>query len=317
VLKVSGFRGYFEKTATMLEKKQLQSAHALADAEHQMLVSLQSMPKLQFDVWQDVPTLHELTRPLPLLLPLVAVIRGEGSNGHREMQAALFAAGFEVHDMTTSDLTDGRVKDLDKFKAIVFPGGFTYSDVLGSAVGWEIVLNSNTRASKIINDFRNRPDTFVLGVCNGCQLLSRLGWVHAKLEHNNSKRFESRFVTVQFSSATSDKHGWFDGLHNRDLGVWIAHGEGKFETAGPAAHPALRYVNPLTHQPTEEYPFNPNGSAGGVAGVFSADGRVLAMMPHPERCFKNWQLPWKNGLTNPDTPWMRFFQNFRMLCSRY
>lgn len=153
----------------------------------------------------------------------VAVVRGEGTNGHREMAAMLYCAGFNVHDITTSDLTDGRVTNLSDFHGLVFPGGFTYSDVLGSAAGWEAVLTRNVKAKQMMQEFRSRQDTFVLGVCNGCQLLARLGWISTttELTQNVSKRFESRFVSVMLQSDTfwtKDCNGLTLGEHTSFLG---------------------------------------------------------------------------------------------------
>jgi phosphoribosylformylglycinamidine synthase len=221
-----------------------------------------------------------------------------------------------VHDITTSDLTDGRVTNLNVFRGLVFPGGFTYSDVLGSAAGWEAVLTHNTKANQIVQEFRSRTDTFVLGVCNGCQLLARLGWVSGQLTQNTSGRFESRFVTVNLQSDTF----WTKGLNDVSLGVWVSHGEGKFVDA---KNVVMTYFDPFTDCPAgpTHYPRNPNGSVDGVAAITSDDGRVLAMMPHPERCYRGWQLPWapvewKEGLpkANYFTPWIKLFQNAHDWC---
>lgn len=203
----------------------------------------------------------------------------------------------------------------------MFPGGFTYSDVLGSAAGWQAVLTRNPLANEMLRAFRARPDTFVLGVCNGCQLLSRLGWIDGTLTHNQSGRFESRFVTVEL---TGDSF-WTRGLNGARMGVWVAHGEGRFSGDDTPLEPLVsrtivRYVNAETGVPTEAYPMNPNGSAGGVAGRISADGRVFGLMPHPERCFKSWQLPWcpsdwrERFSTCTDTPWLKLFRNAHEWC---
>lgn len=190
---ISELRGHWESAATMLEQRQ--TAPHFAQQEHDFYISHhQKVNEIVWPVSDEVwSTLAPSFMPSPVR---VAVIRGEGTNGHREMSAALFSAGFEVHDVTTSDITDGRLTSLDSYQGIVFPGGFTYSDVLGSAAGWQAVLECNNRAQSMIREFRARQDTFVLGenhkseffkltlclgVCNGCQLLSRLGWIDAKL----------------------------------------------------------------------------------------------------------------------------------------
>lgn len=140
------------------------------------------------------------------------------------------------------------------------------------------------------------------------------------IEHNKSQRFESRFVTVQIESETSF---WFKGLENARMGVWVAHGEGQFVTNTRNVKTALRYVDPVTGESTEMYPQNPNGSADGIAGIYSEDGRVLGLMPHPERCFKSWQLPWcpqdwKQSMekSGNNTPWIKMFQNAYDWCAK-
>jgi len=255
--------------------------------------------------------------------PPVAVLREEGSNGDREMAGAMFAAGLEPWDVTVADLVDGRVA-LDRFKGIAFVGGFSYADVLDSAKGWAGKIKFNLAAQ--FEAFRRRPDTFSLGVCNGCQLLALLGWVPAgdellpqdkqpRFVHNDSGRFESRFstLTVLPSPAVLLK-----GMEGSTLGVWVAHGEGRAHFPDPAVeqHVLENNLAPLRYagddrKPTTEYPLNPNGSPHGIAGLCSADGRHLALMPHPERCFLNWQWPWMPGHWDSleASPWLKLFQN--------
>ncbi|XP_071978907.1 phosphoribosylformylglycinamidine synthase isoform X2 [Engystomops pustulosus] len=263
--------------------------------------------------------------------PRVAVVREEGSNGDREMAAALLMAGFEVWDVTMEDLLSGGTA-LDLFRGLIFVGGFSYADVLGSAKGWAGSVKFNPAVREQFESFRCRSDTFSLGICNGCQLMALLGWVGADvpgaagkclysrwcpvccvlltscppagdgrahgvlLGHNVSTRFESRFVTVRIEESPSVL---LRGMGGSSLGVWVAHGEGlmRFRSDKVLDHVTSRGLAPLRYVndqnvPTEEYPMNPNGSPLGIAGLCSEDGRHLAMMPHPERCVLTWQWPW-------------------------
>lgn len=311
---IRDLRDAWESTATQLEK--LQTQNNVAEKEHQLIYSSPSPPIYVLpDECQS--RLNLLTRPLDP--PRAAVIRGEGSNGDREMHSSLWMAGFDVFDVTTSDLTSGRLESLDAFHVAVFVGGFTYSDVLGAAAGWAAVLSQNEKSKKMLEDFRQRPNTLMLGVCNGCQLLTRLGWVGDtafEMQHNTSGRFESRFATVGLEG----EGPWLDGLSGARLGVWVAHGEGRFPENIGGARVAMRYVDGVGAV-TMQYPLNPNGSPDGVAGITSDDGRVLALMPHPERCVLRWQLPWMPAnvrqLESPrdHSPWILLFRNALEWCS--
>lgn len=259
----------------------------------------------------------------------VAIIRQEGSNGDREMIAAFLLAGFEAWDVTVSDLVDGRVSLLD-FRGIVFVGGFSYADVLDSAKGWAAVIKFNTSVLEQFEAFRKRTDTFSLGVCNGCQLMALLGWIPSsegipentqpRLLENDSGKFESRFCSVKIQESPAVL---FKGMAGSSLGVWVAHGEGRFHFPDPSLKSVieehnlapLRYVND-SNEVTEEYPFNPNGSPSGIAGMCSENGRHLALMPHPERVFATWQWPWAPSEWNDlkAGPWLHMFQNARIFC---
>lgn len=264
--------------------------------------------------------------------PQVAVIREEGTNGDREMVASLHMAGFEVWDVTMSDLLSGTVR-LDNFRGLIFPGGFSYADVLGSARGWAAGLLFHHELEEQFNAFYNRPNTFSLGVCNGCQLMALLSWVAprqdesgkrkqgALLTHNISERFESRFVAVRIEKSKSIM---MRGMEDSILGVWVAHGEGRFTFHDEYVQSsvisenlvALTYVDDQG-QPTTAYPFNPNGSIAGMAGICSPDGRHLAMMPHPERCVFPWQwawMPYKWKKTMKVSPWIKMFRNAYEWC---
>uniref|UniRef100_A0A3B4FFI7 Phosphoribosylformylglycinamidine synthase n=1 Tax=Pundamilia nyererei TaxID=303518 RepID=A0A3B4FFI7_9CICH len=277
--------------------------------------------KLTFNP-SEMPTISQPAR--------VAVVREEGSNGDREMSVSLYMAGFEVWDVTMQDLCTGSVT-LDPFKAVVFVGGFSYADVLGSAKGWAATVAYNSKAKAEFDCFRQREDTVSLGVCNGCQLLALLGWVgeseegvesEVVLSHNKSGRFESRFVSVGIQNSPSI---WLRGMEGSALGVWVAHGEGLVQFRSSRAQDLiisgglapLRYLDDQGH-PTEEYPLNPNGSPQGIAGLCSRDGRHLAMMPHPERCTLSWQWPWAPRDFRPSltpSPWLRMFKNAASWCS--
>ena len=266
----------------------------------------------------------------------VAVIREEGSNGDREMAAALHMAGLAPHDVTMSDLIQGHAK-LDDFRGAVFVGGFSYADVLDSAKGWAGCIRFSDALREQFDAFYEREDTLSLGVCNGCQLEALLGWVgqtevgaerlpdtsQPRFVHNDSGRFECRYVGVGVQEGSPAV--LLDGMEGANLGVWIAHGEGRayfpddglLEAAKAKGLAPLRYIDE-SGAPTEAYPQNPNGAPAGIAGLCSADGRHLAMMPHPERCFLNWQLPHApagvDSLADPKapSPWLRMFQNMRV-----
>jgi phosphoribosylformylglycinamidine synthase len=262
--------------------------------------------------------------------PKVAIIREEGSNGDREMASAFFLAGFEPWDVMMTDLLQGRVA-LDQFRGMVFVGGFSYADVLDSAKGWAASIRFNRPLWEQFERFYHRPDTFSLGVCNGCQLMALLGWVpwrgipdhlQPRFIHNRSGRFESRFSTVRVLESPSIM---LRGMEGSVLGIWVAHGEGKayfpesamFKQAESGLAP-VRYVDD-NGGITESYPFNPNGSPAGIAGLCSPDGRHLAMMPHPERAVLTWQWGWmpeQMKRTLAASPWLRMFQNAREWCEQ-
>ncbi|XP_042234579.1 phosphoribosylformylglycinamidine synthase-like isoform X2 [Homarus americanus] len=263
-------------------------------------------------------------------IPRVAVIREEGTNGDREMVAALLQAGFCVHDVTMTDLLASGVT-LEGFRGVVFPGGFSYADVLGSAVGWVSVIKGCSSMLAALEAWRSKPTSFSLGVCNGCQLMALLGWLDpschhrdrspaVRLTHNTSGRFESRWSRVQIETSNSVL---LKGMQGARLGVWVAHGEGRFIYRTEEVLPALKSAGSVAlcylddqDQPTQQYPFNPNGSQDGVAGVTSPCGRHLALMPHPERCVLTWQWPYLAPplFTQPPAqrltaPWSKLFQN--------
>ena len=239
-----------------------------------------------------------------------AILRDKGTNGEREMAYALYLAGFDVKDVHLTDLATGR-ETLDDIDFAVFCGGFSNSDVLGSAKGWAAGILHNDRARSAINRFYDRPDTLSLGVCNGCQLMAHLGLLypdhterHALL-HNRSHKFESSFVTLDIPQNDSVMLGSLSGAR---IGVWVAHGEGRFDF--PYEEARYRIAARYSY---DSYPANPNGSQWGVAALTSADGRHLAMMPHPERSIFPWQCAHYPADRRQDevTPWMQAFVNAR------
>lgn len=238
-----------------------------------------------------------------------AILRDKGTNGEREMAYALFLAGFDVKDVHLTDLTSGR-ETLEDVQMIVFCGGFSNSDVLGSAKGWAAGILFNEQAKASLDRFYARQDTLSLGICNGCQLMAELEVLYPehelkhKMHHNDSGRFESGFVGLEIPENDSIMLGNLAGTR---LGVWIAHGEGKF--ALPYGTERYQVVARYGY---DAYPANPNGSPEGIAGLCSADGRHLAMMPHPERSIFPWQCgyyPESARALHEVSPWMQAFRN--------
>ncbi len=249
--------------------------------------------------------------------PRMAVLREQGVNGQVEMAAAFHQAGFESVDVHMSDVINGRVS-LRDFKGLVACGGFSYGDVLGAGGGWAKSILFNPRARDEFEAFFHRNDSFALGVCNGCQMMSRLhdlipgaeAW--PQFHRNLSEQFEARFVMVEVQDSPSL---FFAGMGGSRMPIVVAHGEGRvvFREAehANAARLALRYVD-HRGQPTESYPLNPNGSRGGATAYTTADGRFTIMMPHPERVYRAAQLSWKHAdHAGEDGPWMRMFRNAR------
>ena len=239
-----------------------------------------------------------------------AIIREKGTNGEREMAYVLYLAGFDVKDVMMTDLITGR-ETLDDINMIVFCGGFSNSDVLGSAKGWAGAFLYNPKAKAALDRFYARPDTLSLGVCNGCQLMVELNLIHPELPkrthmlHNVSGKFESNFLGLTVQTNRSVMLGSLSGTK---LGVWVAHGEGRFSLPLSEDH-----YNIVLKYSYDDYPANPNGSDYSVAGICSADGRHLAMMPHPERAFFPWQCATypANRKADEVTPWIEAFVNAR------
>lgn len=241
-----------------------------------------------------------------------AIIRDKGTNGDREMAYALYLAGFDVKDVHMTDLATGR-ETLEDVNMIVFCGGFSNSDVLGSAKGWAGGFLFNEKAKSALDNFYKRNDTLSLGICNGCQLMVELGVitpehdVQPRMLHNDSHKFESGFIGLTIPENNSVMLG---SLSGSKLGVWVAHGEGKFYL--PEAESEYNIIAKYSYA---GYPANPNGSDYNVAGICSADGRHLAMMPHPERAVFPWQwahYPADRRNNDQITPWVEAFVNARV-----
>ena len=253
--------------------------------------------------------------------PKVAILREQGVNSHVEMAAAFNRAGFKAIDIHMSDVLAGQV-NFGEFKGLVACGGFSYGDVLGAGEGWAKSILFNKQAREAFKTFFHREDTFSLGVCNGCQMLSNLKELIPGADHwprfvrNTSERFEARFSSVKVAESPSVL---LKGMAGSRMPIAVSHGEGRTEFASDEALAALKAsgtaaMNYVDHHGefTEQYPLNPNGSPEGLTGVTTLDGRVTLMMPHPERVFRAVSNSWTPDDWNEDSPWMRMFRNARV-----
>ncbi|WP_062308723.1 phosphoribosylformylglycinamidine synthase [Polynucleobacter sinensis] len=294
-----------------------------ADSEFNLLNDLADSgmsPKLTFDISQDIsaPFIMQNAKPK------VAILREQGVNSHVEMAYAMSWAGFDSYDVHMSDLLSGKAK-LDDFRGLVACGGFSYGDVLGAGEGWAKTILFNAQLRDQFSSFFNRQDSFALGVCNGCQMMSNLAGIipgaeaWPKFTRNQSEQYEARLVMAEVMDSPSI---FTQGMAGSQLPIAIAHGEGfaNFSQQGDLAtlqKQGLTSLRFLDHQgkPTETYPMNPNGSPGGLTGVTTPDGRFTVMMPHPERVFRSVQMSWcpPEWLDSTDgaSPWMRLFRNAR------
>jgi phosphoribosylformylglycinamidine synthase len=248
--------------------------------------------------------------------PKVAILREQGVNSQVEMSYAMHAAGFDTFDVHMSDLQTGRAR-LDQFIGLVACGGFSYGDTLGAGEGWARSILFNPALAEQFAAFFNRSDSFALGVCNGCQMMAALSAIipgahpWPKFTRNKSEQFEARLSLVEVLDSPSI---FFAGMADSRIPIAVAHGEGfaDFSQRGDAkaVHRALRFVD-HAGRATESYPANPNGSPDGLTAVTTADGRFTALMPHPERVFRNLQMSWAAGDVSLPSPWMRMFRNAR------
>jgi len=289
---------------------------ACAEQEYEGILDEED-PGIQFDLTYS----PAIVTP-PSDRPRMAILREQGINGQVEMAAAFHQAGFESVDVHMTDLLSSRV-DLADFAGLVACGGFSYGDVLGAGTGWAKSILMNERLKEMFAAFFARTDTFALGVCNGCQMISQLKEIVPGAElwptfsRNASEQFEARYVSVEIAPSPSI---FFRGMDGSRMGIPVAHGEGRVDFTETGNHASLvagglvsaRYVDHYGCA-TERYPLNPNGSPGGITAVTTTDGRVTAMMPHPERVFRAVQLSYRPGgvCDGEAGPWLRMFQNAR------
>ena len=300
-------------TETTYQMQALRDNPACAKMEFEV-AGLTDDPGMNFKVTYP---LNESVTPIAVKpAPKMAILREEGVNGHIEMAAAFTLAGFEAIDVHMTDLLEGRVT-LDDFKGLVACGGFSYGDVLGAGSGWARSILFNAELKEMFRKFFERPDTFTLGVCNGCQMVSQLKEIIPGAQHwprfdrTNSEQFEGRFCTLEVMESPSVL---LKGMAGSRLPIAVAHGEGRVafdcEADAAMATSALRFVDGKGN-PTETYPWNPNGSKGGLCGFTSEDGRATILMPHPERSFRSIQLSYDDGTFagGEEGPWMKLFKN--------
>ncbi|MES2562902.1 MAG: phosphoribosylformylglycinamidine synthase [Pseudomonadota bacterium] len=280
---------------------------------------------LTFDPDEDIaaslipnPSLHGRREKQARGGPRVAILREQGVNGQMEMAAAFDRAGFTAADVHMSDIIAGRVS-LKEFAGFAACGGFSYGDVLGAGEGWAKSILFNSRACDEFTAFFDRADTFALGVCNGCQMMANLRDIIPGAQHwphfvrNRSEQFEARFAMVEVGDSPSM---FFSGMQGSRIPIAVSHGEGYAEFRSDAAIEAaqllvtLRYVDNHGRE-TQRYPFNPNGSARGITGLTTPDGRYSVLMPHPERVFRTVSCSWHPREWGADSPWLRIFRNAR------
>ncbi|HEY0654077.1 MAG TPA: phosphoribosylformylglycinamidine synthase [Chryseosolibacter sp.] len=307
-LNIDTLRDTWFKTSFLLDSKQRPQAHAEARFKNYKKQVLEyTFPKNFTGQFSSLGIDPDRTKPTGLK---AAIIREKGVNGDREMAYSLYLAGFDVKDVHMTDLVSGR-EDLSDVNLIVFVGGFSNSDVLGSAKGWAGAFLYNPKAKEALDNFYKRKDTLSLGVCNGCQLMMELGLLypewkdHPKMHHNSSEKFESSFLTIQIPENDTVMLKSFSGS---TLGVWVAHGEGRFKL--PADQSQYKIAAQYFYK---EYPGTPGGSDFSVAALASKDGRHLAIMPHIERSLFPWNWGYypANRKNDVISPWIEAFVNAR------
>jgi phosphoribosylformylglycinamidine synthase len=338
---------YFTQDMTYLRNKWESGSRKL-----ELLQCNPKCVKQEYDLYGEFDTFHDFTYKLPFcgltpdneieqkikanLSRKIGIIRGEGSNSERELAAAFKHAGFQVYDLNMNDL----IQDdhfLDNMNGIAFAGGFTFSDVLGAGTGWYSMIHYNQSLKEQFQRFYEREDSFSIGICNGCQLMAKLGWIDGvkdlELVENESQRFESRWSTVRVNKTNNI---FLKSLAGLRFGIWVAHKEGQFKyniktvqntsekntTETHSYEPVIQYID-SDCQPTQHYPENPNGSFKATAALSSKNGRHLAIMPHPERSFLMYQVPFtmlgSDGMLRKPTaaadhdifysPWFQMFLN--------
>ena len=299
---------------------------AAAEQEHQLRLDPKNpgiTPKITFDLSTSGSgsQLSALNAQLHRSRPVIAILREQGVNGEVEMAAAFTRAGFTAIDVHMTDILSGRVS-LKDFRGFAACGGFSYGDVLGAGEGWAKSILFHERARAEFAAFFARADTFALGVCNGCQMVSNLKSIIPGADHwprfvqNQSERYEGRYVSVKIEKSPSIL---FAGMEGSVIPIAVAHGEGYTEFASPAHAQTFNTSGLVTarfvdnhHAPTEHYPLNPNGSPFGLTALTTTTGRVTIMMPHPERVFRSACMSWAPADWPEDSPWMKLFRNARV-----
>ncbi|HEY9487336.1 MAG TPA: phosphoribosylformylglycinamidine synthase subunit PurQ, partial [Chryseosolibacter sp.] len=307
-LDIDALRDTWFRTSYLLDSKQRPQLHAEERFRNYKAQKLEYIFPASFDGKYKTYGIDPQRRKASGLR--AAIIREKGVNGDREMAYSLYLAGFDVKDVHMTDLVSGR-EDLSDISLIVFVGGFSNSDVLGSAKGWAGAFLYNPKAKQALDNFYKRPDTLSLGVCNGCQLMMELGLVypewkdHPKMHHNSSGKFESIFLnlTIQDNNSVMLK-----SMTGARLGVWVAHGEGRFDL--PEDRSQFTIAATYSH---DGYPGTPSGSSYSTAALCSKDGRHLAIMPHIERSLFTWNWPYYPADRTSDevSPWIEAFVNAR------
>ncbi|EOO00287.1 putative phosphoribosylformylglycinamidine synthase protein [Phaeoacremonium minimum UCRPA7] len=316
-------------TKTSFEMQKIRDNHLCAESEYSTIADSNDPGlsyRLSFSPSENILPLTASITGLFGKNPRVAILREQGVNGHAEMAFAFKAAGFEAVDIHMTDIISGR--SLADFVGLAACGGFSYGDVLGAGQGWAKSILMHENARREFAEFFKRPDTFALGVCNGCQMLSRLKELIPGTEHwpefvdNTSQQFEARYSMVKIQDNPAKPSVFLHGMNGSALPIVVSHGEGRAQFASPnslqeltaSSLVSLRYVDNRLGV-TEQYPYNPNGSPGGVAGVSSKDGRVLAMMPHPERTIMadvgSYVPPELVEEWGEFGPWLRMFRSAR------
>ncbi len=311
--KRSALQRFWSETSWRIAR--LRDNPACADAEYDRILDETDpgmTPKITFDLNEDIAAPFIATGARPR----VAILREQGVNSHVETAYVMHKAGFDAVDVHMSDLIAGRAK-LEDFKGLIAVGGFSYGDVLGAGEGWSKTILFNPQLSEQFSGFFHRGDTFGLGICNGCQMMSSLKSIIPGAEHwpkftrNQSEQFEARFAMAEVLESPSV---FFAGMTGTQAPIAVSHGEGfaNFAHTGneQAVNVALRFVD-NRGQATETYPFNPNGSPSGITAVTTTDGRFTVMMPHPERVFRTVINSWHPEGWGEDAPWMRMFRNAR------
>ena len=299
-------------SSTSFEISKLRDNPKCSESENEELVKISDGLKVKttYDINESIsaPYLNRGARPK------IAILREQGINGHIEMAAAFTKAGFDASDVHMSEILSGKTS-LKQFQGLAACGGFSYGDVLGAGRGWANSILLNSKAKDEFSEYFSRTDSFTLGVCNGCQMVSNLKEIipssekWPSFERNVSEQFEARFTSVKIGKTNSI---FFNEMEGSIIPIAIAHGEGKtnFNTEHSKANIAMQYVN-YSGNPTQAYPHNPNGSENAIASICDDSGRITIMMPHPERVFRAIQNSWHPDDWQERSPWMRMFENAR------